>query len=122
MIAHCGGKDAFDGDRGSELELDHRVPRIRATKDETSIDPGNAAAVRAEFQALTRVHNLQKSRACETCVLTGARTPFLAYSVEFWFEGGASYEEAVGCNGCGWAYPEEWHRAVAVELKRRTGN
>jgi hypothetical protein len=119
MIRHCGGKDAFDGDAGSELELDHRVPRIRAKQNETPVDPDDAAAVRAEFQPLTRVHNLQKSRACETCVLTGERTPFGAYGIGFWFDGGSTYEEEIGCHGCGWAYPEQWFQAVAVTLSPR---
>jgi hypothetical protein len=119
MIGHCGGRDAFDGDAGSELELDHRVPRIRAAKDETPIDPDDAVAVRAEFQPLTRVHNLQKSRACETCVLTGKRTPFGGHGIGFWFEGTSEYDDENGCNGCGWAYPEQWHQEVAVVLTNR---
>lgn len=117
MKALCGNADAYDGDRSAGLELDHRVPMIRASQDETPIDPRNEAQVRETFMCLTPQHNLRKSRACEKCVETGQR-PVFFNNIPFWYEGTQTYEPEIGCRGCPWAYPEKWNAAVAAQLEK----
>ena len=113
----CGNEDAFDFDRSpsARLELDHRVPHIRSKGDEPRIDPSNENEVRRVFMCLSASHNLAKSRACESCVKTNQRPPFLG--IKYWNQGDASYTEELGCDGCGWAYPEEWRDSLNDELR-----
>lgn len=79
-----GNRDAFTGVTSSSnasLEVDHRVPSLRWSGDEERIDINDEEKVRSTFQLLTRTHNLLKSRACEQCVKTGKRSPFLGLKV-----------------------------------------
>lgn len=112
----CGNEDAFDFDRSpsARLELDHRVPHIRSAGNEPRIDPNDEDEVRRVFMCLSASHNLAKSRACESCVKTYQRPPFLG--IRHWYQGDSSYIEELGCDGCGWAYPEEWRDSLNDEL------
>ncbi|MFB6197302.1 MAG: hypothetical protein ABEI52_03385 [Halobacteriaceae archaeon] len=104
------GKDAFDQSSPSMTpEVDHRKPEIRWDESE-DLDFENMSdeEIKENFQILSRKNNLLKSRKCEQCVETGERPPF--FGVEFYYEGGKEYEDAVGCEGCGWYNPHEWRR------------
>ena len=116
MKSVLGNRDAYDFDRTAAVEIDHRVPMLRAQADEDRVNPSDAAAVVERFQLLTGVHNLQKSRACEGCVSTGDRPVFLG--IPFWSEGGRAYDPEVGCRGCGWAHPEGWRQALSERLTK----
>lgn len=109
----CGDEDAFTGGR-EQLQVDHRVPQVRWPGPEQRVDLEDENAVRAAFQCLSRQHNLLKSRACEACVKTGQRPVFLGIPV--WFRGEAAYDASIGCDGCGWAFPEEWKSHVGERL------
>lgn len=114
-----GGKDAYDFDASSKLEVDHRVPMLRAGADEERVDPDDADAVREKFQLLTPVHNLMKSRACESCVDTGVRPPFLGMPNAL--DGDATYRPEVGCSTCPFAYPERWRAQLAALVGQQAG-
>ncbi|MDZ7746680.1 MAG: hypothetical protein U5K28_09300 [Halobacteriales archaeon] len=105
-------RDAFDcSTPGGTPEVDHRRPRIRWDEPENfDYEQLSDAEVRKHFQILSGKNNLLKSRKCEQCVETGERPPF--YGIDFYYEGGEEYEEAVGCEGCGWYNPHEWRDAV----------
>jgi hypothetical protein len=60
--------------------------------------------------------NLTKNSNCKSNRGSGERPPFV--DVPFWFEGGAAWDAATGCNGCGWAYPE----ACREGLSERAGS
>ena len=109
-------RDAFDGSSPSTtLEVDHRVPEVRWEESESfDYESMSDEEVREHFQILSRKHNLLKSRKCESCVENGKRPPFM--EVEYYYEGGEEYEEAVGCVGCGWYNPHEWRASVQAEL------
>ena len=112
-----GGRDAFTGAGSSKLEVDHRVPMARRISDEVKIDVDEAVAVRSEFCLLTRDHNLVKDRQCTGCIGSGKRPPFLG--VPFYFVGDSTFDDTVGCDGCGWAYPEEWKERLKVAVSGR---
>ncbi|RLM56831.1 hypothetical protein DVK02_10140 [Halobellus sp. Atlit-31R] len=109
-------RDAFDGSSPSTtLEVDHRVPEVRWEESE-SFDHESMSdeEVREHFQILSRKHNLLKSRKCEACVESGERPSFL--QIDYYYQGGAEYDEEVGCVGCGWYNPHEWRAALQAEL------
>jgi hypothetical protein len=114
MLAYFDGADAYDYDKTQAVELDHRIPMSRADENEKPVDAHKEAEVRKVFMPLTRVHNLQKDRACQSCISTNRRPPFLG--IKFWSKGNETYNEALGCTGCGWAYPEEWREALQKKL------
>ena len=114
MLAYFDGADAYDYDKTQAVELDHRIPMSRADENEKPVDAHKEAEVRKVFMPLTRVHNLQKDRACQSCISTNRRPPFLG--IKFWSQGNETYDEALGCTGCGWAYPEEWREALQKKL------
>ncbi len=112
-----GERDAYTGAGSPNLEVDHRVPMARRDSDEVKINVQDTLVVREEFCLLTREHNLVKDRQCTGCIATNERPPFLG--VQFYFEGNNTYDERVGCNGCGWAYPEEWRSRLRVAVAGR---
>lgn len=119
IIAICGGRDAYTGEY-TGLEADHRLPQVRWEANESRIDLTDEDAVRGHFQPLTAVNNKLKSRACEGCVRTGERPAFMGLKIHF--VGDSTFDERHGCNGCGWAYPEQWRAYVqeAVSLLEET--
>lgn len=90
-----------------ELEIDHRVPRIRCQESET----GDFASMTSEdirdtFQTISSSNNQRKSRACERCKKTGCRqTPC---GIEFFYKGGEEYDKEIGCEGCFYYNPDKW--------------
>lgn len=105
-------KDAFDGSTPSTtVEVDHRKPEVRWDESE-DIDFDNITdkEIKEKFQVLSRKNNLLKSRKCEQCVKTGERPPFMG--IEFWYKGDSTYNEDIGCEGCGWYNPQKWKEAL----------
>lgn len=100
----------------NELEVDHRFPQVRWSKDET-FDPNMSEdQLHAKFQLLTRQHNLWKSRYCENCVKTGERGTFIG--INFFYTGGSLWDNTYasdderGCEGCFWYDPYKWREAL----------
>ncbi|MGD0785745.1 MAG: hypothetical protein ABR969_08010 [Sedimentisphaerales bacterium] len=100
----------------NELEVDHRFPQVRWSKNEV-FDPNMSdSQLHAKFQLLTRQHNLWKSRYCENCVKTGERGTFIginffAKGTHLWDNTYASDDER-GCEGCFWYDPQQWREAL----------
>jgi hypothetical protein len=109
-------RDAFDGSSPSTtLEVDHRVPEVRWEESESfDYESMTDEEVTEHFQILSRKHNLLKSRKCESCVETGTRPPFM--QIEYYYEGDETYDEDLGCVGCGWYNPHEWRASLQAEL------
>jgi len=100
----------------NELEVDHRFPQVRWSKNE-EFDPNMPESqLQGKFQLLTRQHNLWKSRYCENCVKTGERGTFIG--IDFFTEGGSFWDtkfrsdDERGCYGCFWYNPETWRIAL----------
>ncbi|MBT9163320.1 MAG: hypothetical protein DDT24_00226 [Chloroflexi bacterium] len=72
-----------------QLEVDHRFPQVRWSKDEVYDINMTEEELHQKFQLLTRQHNLWKSRYCEHCEKTGERGTFI----------GINYFHKVGQNG-----------------------
>jgi hypothetical protein len=95
------------------LEVDHRVPRLRETTDETSYNKHTDEQLLEAFMLLTRQNNLTKSRACESCVRTNERG---WDQLKWWYEGTEKYEGS--CVGCFWHNPATWKEKATNELYR----
>lgn len=110
-------RDAFDLSTPSGTpEVDHRKPRIRWDESE-DFDYENMSddEIREHFQILSGKNNLIKSRKCERCVESGIRPPFLG--INFYYEGDETYEDSIGCEGCGWYNPHKWRDALHKQLE-----
>jgi hypothetical protein len=100
----------------NELEVDHRFPQVRWSKNE-EFDPNmSESQLHGKFQLLTRQHNLWKSRYCENCQKTGERGTFIG--INFFSDGGPLWNKSIapdnekGCHGCFWYNPDEWRNAL----------
>jgi len=100
----------------NQLEVDHRFPQVRWSKDEASCINISEEQLHNKFQLLTRQNNLWKSRYCEHCVKTGERGTFIG--IDFFAEGGYKWdtkfskEDERGCYGCFWYNPDKWREAL----------
>ena len=100
----------------NQLEVDHRFPQVRWSKDESYDPEMPEEELHAKFQLLTRQHNLWKSRYCEHCAETGERGTFIG--INFFAEGGPQWDpkyqsdDERGCYGCFWYDPDKWRRAL----------
>ncbi len=108
--------------RPEQLEVDHRFPQVRWSKDE-SIDPDiTDSEIRDRFQLLTRANNLWKSRYCEHCVRTGERGTYIG--INYFYQGTAKWssstpdDDSRGCIGCFWYDPETWRNSLNELLSR----
>ncbi|MEM3797813.1 MAG: hypothetical protein QXY74_05190 [Candidatus Bathyarchaeia archaeon] len=100
-----------------DLTVDHRIPNIRWHGEERKWDQSVPDKELLEtFQLLTNEDNLWKSRMCEECKRTGKRQPFLG--INYFYLGGAYYDESIGCKGCGWYDPESWRRSLNELLEK----
>lgn len=96
----------------SQLEVDHRFPQVRWTKDESYDVNLTEEELHNKFQLLTRQHNLWKSRYCEHCEKTGERGTFIG--INYFAQGGPKWDPKIpsdderGCLGCFWYNPDEW--------------
>ena len=115
VISILSEADAFTGASvKSSLEIDHKIPFARLKENAGDIDIAglSPAQIADSFQILTRDHNLLKDRACQKCIKTGVRTPFL--HVAFWYEGDWRYRGS--CRGCGWHDGAEWRHRLNERL------
>lgn len=98
------------------LEVDHRFPQVRWSKDEKFNPDMKEEEIHLKFQLMTRQHNLWKSRYCENCAKTGERGTFIG--VNFFYEGGPNWDKNIpedderGCRGCFWYDPETWRNRL----------
>lgn len=106
----------------NQLEVDHRFPQVRWSKDETYDPDMSEEELHHKFQLLTREHNLWKSRYCEHCKTTGERGTFIG--INFFAEGGPRWNPSIpddderGCLGCFWYDPDVWRNALNATLSR----
>ena len=100
----------------NQLEVDHRFPQVRWSKDESYNPDMSETELHAKFQLLTRQHNLWKSRYCENCAKTGERGTFIG--INFFAEGDPQWDpkyssdDERGCYGCFWYDPDKWRQAL----------
>lgn len=103
------------------LEVDHRFPQVRWSKDEKYNENMSDSELIAKFQLLTREHNLWKSRYCEKCFETGERGTFIG--IKYFALGGLTWDSAIspddekGCYGCFWFDPEFWRESLNKKIK-----
>lgn len=106
----------------NQLEVDHRFPQVRWSKDESYDVEMSEKELHNKFQLLTRGHNLWKSRYCERCQETGERGTFIG--INYFTKGGPNWDTKIssdeerGCFGCFWYDPDEWR----LELNKLIGN
>jgi len=99
-----------------QLEVDHRFPQVRWSKDESYDIEMPEEELHKKFQLLTRQNNLWKSRYCERCARTGERGTFIG--INFFAEGGPNWDSKFksddkrGCYGCFWYDPEIWRQKL----------
>ncbi len=108
------GRDAYTGHKPARGEVDHRVPIQSLRDDEAALDWSDDAAVRGRCMILSKEHNSIKNRTCHSCRDSGNRPPF--FGVRFWFRGNQDFTLETGCDGCGWAWPEEWRETLETRL------
>jgi len=100
----------------AQLEIDHRFPQVRWSRDE-EFDPNMSdEEIRRRFQLLTRENNLWKSRYCERCKAIGERGTFIG--INYFAEGGSQWNPNIpddderGCYGCFWYNPDVWRTSL----------
>lgn len=99
-----------------ELEIDHKFPQIRWSKNEEKYSNDiTEEEIKEKFILLTRSNNLLKSRNCERCVKTNKRGNFPG--IYFWYEGNQDWNgnnnfDENGCVGCFWHDPYKWREAL----------
>ena len=107
-------KDAFTGATISSVaEVDHKIPWTRLNEDIDSSNLNDEEIV-ANFQLLTRDHNLLKDRMCSKCKSTNIRPPF--FEIPFWYKGDEHY--CGSCEGCGWYDGVAWRISISKLIKR----
>jgi len=100
----------------NELEVDHRFPQVRWSKNETFDPDMSDSQLHNKFQILTRQHNLWKSRYCEHCMQAGERGTFIG--INFFAVGSPKWDlqysadDERGCFGCFWYDPDVWRKAL----------
>ncbi len=105
----------------TELEVDHRFPQVRWSKDEFFDPDMSEAELHNKFQLLTRQNNLWKSRYCEHCKATNERGTFIG--INFFAEGGPLWSQDIpsdderGCLGCFWYDPDRWRKALNEKIQ-----
>lgn len=101
----------------NQLEIDHRVPQVRWTENESDNSRLTDAQIKEKFMLLSRANNLLKSRICEECKASGKRGK--GYKViEFWYRGSEEYEDFIGCEGCFWHNPTKWREELNKKVKK----
>jgi hypothetical protein len=106
----------------NQLEVDHRFPQVRWSKDEIYDPNMSEEEIQAKFQLLTRQHNLWKSRYCEHCAQTGERGTFIG--INFFAIGGPKWDpqyptdDERGCYGCFWYDPDVWRQEINVLVEK----
>ena len=104
-----------------QLEVDHRFPQVRWSKDEEYDENMSDEELLKKFQLLTREHNLWKSRYCEKCFKSGERGTFIG--IKYFAHGGSTWDTNIspdderGCQGCFWFDPENWRNSLNNKIK-----
>jgi hypothetical protein len=100
----------------TQLEVDHRFPQVRWSKDEDFDQNMSDEELHSHFQLLTRENNLWKSRYCEKCKETGERGTFVG--INYFAEGSFHWPSDIpedderGCYGCFWFDPDVWRTSL----------
>lgn len=116
-IFNCVDEYSVRKEPPERLEIDHRIPQVRWSKNENDNMNLTDSEIKEKFMLLSRANNLLKSRICENCVKTGKRGR--GYKVvEFWYEGDESYNPETGCEGCFWYNPSKWREELNKKVKR----
>lgn len=102
----------------SEREIDHRVPINVKGDDDLENKNLSIPEARKIFLVVSPDANKKKRNVCVECKKTGKRgAGGFEKLVPFWFAGSERYSADIGCNGCFWAYPEQWRREYALTQK-----
>jgi hypothetical protein len=105
------------------LEVDHRFPQVRWSRDEQYNPNMSESELHQRFQLLTREHNLWKSRYCEHCRDTGERGPFIG--INYFAAGEKTWDSKIpkddpkGCEGCFWYNPSFWRQELNAALEKK---
>lgn len=94
-----------------DIEIDHRSPAKELTEKETPLDQLTDQEIKDKYLPLNKQDNFKKRNKCKTCLETKKRPSGWA-GIKWFFEGGEDYTEETKCNGCPWAYPEKYGKAV----------
>ena len=107
-----------------ELEIDHKFPQVRWSKNEDKNESGMSKdKIKDKFILLTRSNNLLKSRHCERCYKTGIRGNFPG--IYFWFKGEKDWDKKIdkhdkkGCDGCFWFDPDKLRKELNKVIDNR---
>lgn len=100
------------------LEIDHRVPQVRWTKNEDDNTNLTDEQIKEKFMLLSRQNNLLKSRICEECARTNKRGKGYK-EIEFWYVGDEDYTDEIGCVGCFWHNPSKWRKELNKTIKEK---
>ena len=109
-----------------QLEVDHRFPQVRWSKDEEYDANMTDKQIYKTFQLLTREHNLWKSRYCEHCEKTGERGTFIG--IDYFYKGGRKWDKHFpedderGCIGCFWYNPDIWRASINSSLSKQVND
>lgn len=109
--------DAFTGASvKSSIEIDHKIPfdRLKEESGDINIDDLCNTEIAEHFQVLTRDHNLLKDRACQSCIKTNKRPPFLG--IKYWYDGSERY--CGSCKGCGYYDGVAWRNSLNKLLSK----
>lgn len=115
-LFNCVDEYSMRTEAAGQLEIDHRTPQVRWTKNEEDNTNLTDEQIKEKFMLLSRPNNLLKSRICEECVKTNKRGKGYK-EIEFWYKGTEEYDDSIGCEGCFWYSPSKWRMAVNKTLK-----
>ncbi len=107
----------------NQLEVDHRFPQVRWSKDESYDTEMSLEDIQKKFQLLTRENNLWKSRNCEKCAKTNERGTFIG--IKYFWHGSLAWDTNIpsddekGCLGCFWYDPETWRKKLNLLIKEQ---
>lgn len=101
-----------------DIEIDHRSPAKNLVEQEIPLKNLSDKEIKDKYMPLYKHTNQIKRNKCSTCLQTKQRPPGPS-NINFWFEGDKFYNENIGCNGCFWAYPEEWGNKLNLFFKNK---
>ncbi len=114
----CVDEYSMRTEAANVLEIDHRVPQVRWTKNEDDNTNLTDEQIKEKFMLLSRQNNLLKSRICEECARTNKRGKGYK-EIEFWYVGDEDYTDEIGCVGCFWHNPSKWRKELNKTIKEK---
>ena len=114
----CVDEYSMRTEAANVLEIDHRVPQVRWTKNEDDNTNLTDEQIKEKFMLLSRQNNLLKSRICEECARTNKRGKGYK-EIEFWYVGNEDYTDEIGCVGCFWHNPSKWRKELNKTIKEK---